>query len=143
MKTTAQIIRESLNFMGQVNEAQPSYKFKTTIFNPFPPTPEQQALEDSGQESGWEEEIEVGVDYTINGRYRPATRTDPEEYPDMDGITVIRLSDNVDITELVSDEVKETLGGEAWEHAENERDYNADQSKIDRYADSRSRWDDE
>lgn len=76
------------------------------------------------------ETIEVGVNYSISGQYRPATwgyhGGEPEEHPELDDLTVIDLETGKDITnEIDTSEVEERI----WD-IENDRepDFDVDEN---------------
>ena len=86
----------------QVNEAPNRYyDVTTTILNPaFAAWENGQGDEDNPPE----EELEVGVDYSMSGSYKPATwgynGGEPEEYPEIDEYTVYDLATGREIENI-------------------------------------------
>lgn len=86
-----------------------------------------------------DELIDVGVNYSISGSYRPATwgyhGGQPEEHPEIDDASVFNLATGEDITDSVDmSEVEE----EIWKHAESSADDDfdiPDDNYDDRYYD--------
>lgn len=128
MKSLAEQLRE---FMDQMSEAPVAvrYDFETTI-----PNWEQPASED---DDTWEEEVDVGVNYSISGRHRAATYWEPAEHPELDALSVFDLATGADITSQISPEVMKSLEEQAWEdHDERSQpdpDYEYDRRRDDDY----------
>jgi hypothetical protein len=117
-KTAAELLRETMDALNSISTnvapgtpvvapiATPepldrSYMFTTTIMNPVP---------------GDEAEIEVGVDYTMEGKYYPATFDDPAEYPDIVDIKVFNIENGQDISAMLPESVFDDLDDECWAH---------------------------
>jgi len=124
MKSLAEQLRE---FMDQMSEAPVAvrYDFETTI-----PNWEEPASED---DDSWEEEVDVGVTYSVSGKYYPATLTQPEEHPEMDEIRVYDLATGTDITSQISPEVMKRIEERAWEDADTQEEPDPDYDRDYRY----------
>ncbi len=108
-KSIAQALRE---FMDAVSEAPVvSYDFNTWITNPEPAKDAPDAEWDA-----WEEEREVGVNYSVSGKYYPATYEQPEEHPELD-FTVHDLKTGEEVQNL-DKATLDRIEQECWEKAE-------------------------
>ena len=112
MKITTQQIRESLNLLGSLNENKKRYDFEWTIDNPF---------KNPGNDPDYEEEFDVGINFSFSGKYIPAKITadpgnsHPAEYPELSTLEVFKLDTGEDITDQVPKETMNQLAEKAWE----------------------------
>jgi len=118
-KTTAELLRETMDAINGIVSpvvsempapvAPPAmkrrYMFTTVVPNPTP---------------GDEAEIEVGVDYSTEGKYYPATFDDPAEYPEIVDIKVFDIDSGQEISSLLPESVLDTIDTECWEHYSND-----------------------
>lgn len=130
MKTLAEQLRE---FMDQVAEAPVGKRYDIEWTVPGFPMPEGMDPDD------WEEEFDVGINYTVSGKYRPARITanpendHPEEFPEVELDGVYRLDTGEDITEKLTPEQRETVMNKVHDHSA-ERS-NDDDGDADRWYD--------
>jgi hypothetical protein len=123
-------LRESMDLIQGLSEAPARYDFNWTIDNPF---------KDPGNDPDYEEEFDVGINYSISGKYRPAKITadpgdsHPAEYPELESLSVFRLSTGEDITDAVPPAVMNQLGEKAWEDADSKSDQYDDRDSYDPY----------
>ena len=121
-------LRESIDLIRGLSEAPKKYDFEWTIDNPF---------KDPGNDPDYEEEFDVGINYSISGKYRPAKITAdpgdsyPAEYPELDSLQVFRLSTGEDITDHIPQDVMNKLGEKAWEDADSKSE--PDDDRYDPY----------
>ena len=95
---------------GEIEEAGTrgrSFDMEMTITNP-----DFEVTEDAP------EEIEVGVDYSISGKYTAATYEDPADYPELEISAIVDLSTGEDITNRVRPFDKDNIEQHIWDHAE-------------------------
>jgi hypothetical protein len=114
-KTSAELLRETMDAINGIVSAETpavpvqvaapamkrSYMFTTVVPNPTP---------------GDEEEINVGVDYSMEGKYYPATFEDPAEYPEIVDIKVFDVETGQEISSLLPESVLDTIDSECWNH---------------------------
>jgi hypothetical protein len=132
-KTPAQIIRESMDMLNKISEnvitEAPDYRFVASVTNPF--------MDDTTRYPDPEEvpeELEVGVNYSIFGKNRPATFDHPAEYAEVDIDGVYDLATGEDIQMALPEKSIEVLKQKAIEHADEE----AEHAAIDREEASRN-----
>lgn len=129
MKITPPTLRESMDLLGSLTEATKRYDFEWTIDNPF---------KDPGTGHEYEEEFDVGINFSFSGKYRAAKITadpgnsHPAEYPELESLEVFKLDTGEDITASVPKEVMNQLAEKAWEKFD-ERNSEYDDSDRDPY----------
>ena len=120
--------KAALNF----RKDQGGYDLELTITNPyFDMHPGDQGIgvddpnePEDDEEDEEPEEIEVGINYTVSGRYYPATREEPAEYPDIEIDNIVDLETGEDITDMVSDDTRDWIIEKISENNESDdRDY--------------------
>lgn len=89
------------------------FDFVTEIENP------QFGLTDDEDEP---EMLDVGVNYSISGKYYPATFDSPAEYPDLDLLNVVILATGEDIVSKLTDSQTEQIDQECFADAERAAD---------------------
>lgn len=130
MKSLAEQLRE---FMDQIQEGPHNQRYDLTVTIPNWEEPA------SDEDDTWEEEVDVGVNYTISGKHRPATRWEPEEHPDLDQVSVFDLATGQEITTQISPETMKYIDEKVWEdyneREEPDPDYDREDrlDQIDRY----------
>jgi len=111
-KSLAEQMREDMQRIEAVAKpAQPPRPdFTWTVDNPDQPAP-------GTDPDDWNPEIDVGVTYSLHGRYYAATREQPAEYPEIE-ISVFNLETGEDITDKLSPSDLESIEQRAWEHSD-------------------------
>jgi hypothetical protein len=134
-KTSAQLLREHMDSINAVSHpvdeavSEDRFNFTTTITNPnFNPADEESP-----------EEIEVGVNYNVSGRYYAATMDSPAEYPELEVLDVVDLATGADVTGQVSRTDMQRIEEKAWEDAESAKQAAEDDAAEDRYRDRMDR----
>lgn len=133
-KTSAQILREHMDAINTttapVSEAisGDQFDFVWTIANP-----RFNAADLQDEETP--EDIEVGVNYSISGRYYAATMHSPAEYPELEITDVVDLATGQDITGQVAHSDMVSLESEAWEHAEERKRQSEEDAAEARFSD--------
>lgn len=111
---------------------EPDYDFTVEIENPVPPTPEQDAMEERGEDSGYDAYPNVLVKYSIDGSYTPAHITADPQYstPAEDdtelNIWVYDPASFQEITKLLDDKTLRWIGEKCWEHYDKNGGYDRD-----------------
>lgn len=139
MKTTAQLLRESMQAIATaqqaVTEAAPNYTFEWTVANPF-----------EGDTARWPnddevpEEIEVGVVASIFGSDSPATFDSPAEYAEIEIEGVYDLETGKDITTVISPASMESVKDRARQYFDDEAESAEVDAEQDRAEAMRDRW---
>jgi hypothetical protein len=92
------------------------YDLETTIDNPAW----------NGEDDNIPDTIEIGVNYTITGSYRPSTwgyhGGEPEEHPELDINSIVNLETGQDIHNLIDRDTLSRIEEEIWEQAEKSKD---------------------
>jgi len=92
------------------------YDLETTIDNPAW----------NGEDDNIPDTIEIGVNYTITGSYRPSTwgyhGGEPEEHPELDIDSIVNLETGQDIHNLIDRDTLSRIEEEIWEQAEKSKD---------------------
>lgn len=139
MKTTAQLLRESMtaisNAQQAVTESAPEYTFRTTITNPFVDDtvrfPDDENVPDL---------LDVGVVASIFGRDRPATYNSPAEYAEVEIQGVYDLETGDDITNVVDPQSMKAIEAEAAQYFDEQQKAAADDAAEARYRDMLDRY---
>lgn len=91
-----------------------------------------------------DERVDVTVDANVSGRYRRATRLDPEEYPEVD-IVAVYTTKGLDVVDQLSESELEAIRETVLEQAEDDaagRKADADDRKYEEMRDRRLFGDD-
>ncbi|MEO5342201.1 MAG: hypothetical protein H7842_02485 [Gammaproteobacteria bacterium SHHR-1] len=64
-------------------------------------------------------EVELYVDYRITGRYRTATHTDPEEFPELEVASVTHQGQ--ELPDWLNDLLADSIESACWNDAENKK----------------------
>ena len=120
-KSPSQLLRETMDAINGIQAApvaapvqalDPSrFDFVTEVANPNFDLSEDEP-----------EEVEAGVNYTISGKYYPATFDSPAEYPDLDITAVVILATGQDVTSQLSTRESDRIERECFADAEQRAD---------------------
>lgn len=108
------------SIMDRLNEVAGSYDLELEVENwDFPEDPD---------DPNWPEFINLGIDYKIIGKYRPATwgdrGGDPEEHPELDEYEVYNVDTGEKITDKLPESVHKQVQEAIWKsHEERVDDY--------------------
>lgn len=111
--------------IAKLHASRGNFDTYLTIRNPkFDPEGDDGGLGLSGEEDATSydepEEIEVGVDYSISGRFYPATQYEPAEYPELEITKIVDLDTGENITDAISGSEWEAIEEMIWDEV-NER----------------------